>query len=225
VTDLAFNDIPLPFENIEINEKEQSPKLKTKKRKGGKSRQEEIEAFADALKRLISDYPPPESPSLPNSTDSSNTSSDTSQPNSRANVVDAIDGAVVAGKTPPASINGSGNDGAKHNNGDGNGRPPLHGSYTPHSLSTAVGSHPSDSNMLNQPLLSDSNFIRETRREIAAVSCEEGRLGSRNTVEPPKYEDKGVMVSPWMHQRATGGKLYGENGSKISTATKESKFL
>ncbi|KAM0260299.1 hypothetical protein ACHAQJ_002864 [Trichoderma viride] len=167
LADLAFNDIPLPYENTEASEKEQSSNFKTKELKKRKSRRDEIEVFADALKRLVADYPPPESPSLPNSTGISNTSNSTFQPIGRANVTDAIDDAVVAGKTYTTWHNGSSSGGVQHGNGDGNERPSPRGSHTPHS--------------------------------------------GRKTGEAPKYEDKGVMVSPSIHQRAKGDNSYGNS--------------
>ncbi|KAL6908713.1 hypothetical protein GGI43DRAFT_152809 [Trichoderma evansii] len=168
LADLAFNDIPLNHENVEIFERGHPSNLEPKQWTKRKSRQDEIKIFADALKQLIADYPPPESASPPNST-------------------------IVSSATCTQRINR-----------DNNQRPVPCGSHTPRSLS--IRSHPTAVN-------SSYNFAQEAQgrptaeQELAA--CEDHKPHGHNTVEFPKYEDKGVMVSPWMRQRAREDRPYG----------------
>ncbi|KAK6452303.1 hypothetical protein FP744_10008554 [Trichoderma asperellum] len=170
-SDLAFNDIPLNHENVETCEKGHPSNPEPKQRERRKSRQDEIKIFADALKRLIADYPPPKSASPPNRT-------------------------IVSSGACTQRING-----------DSNGRLLQRGSHTPRSLS--IRSHPT-------AVISSRNFTPEARgrpttdKELTAViSCEDHKPHGHEAIEPPRYEDKGIMVSPWMHQRAAENISYG----------------
>ncbi|PTB46597.1 uncharacterized protein TrAFT101_003952 [Trichoderma asperellum] len=171
LADLAFNDIPLNHENVETCEKGHPSKPEPKQRERGKSRQDEIKIFADALKRLIADYPPPKSASPPNRT-------------------------IVSSGACTQRING-----------DSAGRLLPRGSHTPRSLS--IRSHPTAVNSCRN-LTPEARGRPTTEKELTAViSCEDHKPHCHETVEPPKYEDKGIMVSPWMHQRAAENMSYG----------------
>lgn len=159
-------------ENVETCEKGHPSNPEPNQRKMKKSRQDEIKIFTDALKRLVADYPPPESASPSNSV-------------------------IVTSDTCTQRING-----------DNNERPLPRVSHTARSLS--IRSHPTAVN-------SDRNSTHEAQgrpskeQELtAAISCEDHKHHGRNTVEHPQYEDKGVMVSRWMHQGAKENISYGK---------------
>ncbi|PON27347.1 hypothetical protein TGAM01_v203728 [Trichoderma gamsii] len=167
--DLAFNDIPLNHEYVEKREKEHPPTLESKQRKKRDPRPDETKSFTDALKRLIADYPPPESASRPTST-------------------------VVSSVTC-----------MRRSDRDNNERPLQRDSHTPRShtpRSLSIRSHPTAVNS-SRSLIQKTQGRRTIEQDFTAVrSREDHTPNGRDTTGFPKYQDKGVMVSPWMHQRA-----------------------
>ncbi|UKZ63278.1 uncharacterized protein TrAtP1_004506 [Trichoderma atroviride] len=141
LADLAFNDIPLNHKNVEKRDKD-DPIPESKQRKKRNPRPDETKSFTGALKRLVADYPPPESASHPTGT------------------IDSSD------------------------DGNNNERPLQRGS----------------------------------QQDLTAVrSREDLTPNGQDAVDPHKYEDKGVMVSPWLHQRTRGNMPY-------STTTADHQF-
>ncbi|RFU74569.1 hypothetical protein TARUN_7674 [Trichoderma arundinaceum] len=195
------NERITPDEN-ERPEKEQSSNPNAERLERDKRRQDDIELFTNALRRLKADYPPPESPSPHKSRGIPITSGDNFQSIHPAHA--AIETIVIEKDS---------NSDTKHNE-DNNGGPPPDDNHT--SQSRSVRNHPttpetclSDSNTQKERFSLDRNIGQGTEKEYAtmqqglnhAASCQHAQPFSRDAVERPKYEDKGVMVSPWMHQR------------------------
>ncbi|KAH6606390.1 hypothetical protein Trco_005543 [Trichoderma cornu-damae] len=214
VVDLTFNAVP-PSDERKKNERAQFSDTKPEKLRRKRARQDEIEFFTNALKRLRADYPPSESPSPPKSSRNSMTSRGDFQPVHRA---DAVNDMTVGGETNTTPRHrGGGGSGtcscggrATHHIGGENELSPQHGSHASRGCSirsdpVAIEAHPSSSSssMLNTLLPPDGSFGGEIERESAtkqqgfeaAASCEQKKPPGRNAVEPPKYEDKGVMAS------------------------------
>lgn len=180
MADLAFNDIPLSHENVETCEKGHPSNSEPKQRKKRNPRPDETEIFADALKRLRADYPPPESVSRPTST-------------------------VVSTVTC-----------TRRSNGDNNELPLLRDSPTPRShtpRSLSIRNHPT-------AVRSSASLTQKTQRrhiieqDLAAVrSRREHTPNGQDTAGFPEYQDRGVMVSPWMHQQAGENLSYDMTGA------------
>ncbi|KAL7791012.1 hypothetical protein V8C37DRAFT_410605 [Trichoderma ceciliae] len=215
VANLVFNDVILRDEDVRQGEKEQLSIKKAKKLKREKKFQEEIDLSGRA---------------------SSNPPSADFQSFHGANTVDHI---TVAGKADITSCHGgSDNNGANQGIGDDSRSLPRHRSRTSHSgsicsLPAIIEPRFSDSNTLNKlPSSDNSNSRQDTQRNSTAdqkgvkatLGHEKRKLDSRDTIEPPKYEDKGVMVSPWIRQRTEERESNDKNSGDYQLWPKEMNF-
>ncbi|KAL7950602.1 hypothetical protein V8C42DRAFT_307004 [Trichoderma barbatum] len=218
VTDLVFNDIPSPDEGNKPNdnENERSSKPTTREAKGDINGQNEIEFLANALRRLKEAYPPPGSSNMHNSGATSIISTSDFHSVQRSTTIDAIDHDTAAGSSNTMLCHeDSGSGSAQYSAGCNNMPSPQHDSHEFHSrpvrsLSPTTAPPFSSLDMLNKSLPLNSNSSQEARslsttdkrgqQELKiGMNSDECRLGSGNPAKSAKYEDKGVMVSPWMH--------------------------
>ncbi|KAK4060526.1 uncharacterized protein Triagg1_10703 [Trichoderma aggressivum f. europaeum] len=196
LTDLVFNDIPLPDQGRTSTDNEQWEKTIARKSEG-------------------EDGPPLESPDTRDRRATSTTSPTYFQPIRRPITTDNINDEAVTGRANIIVCHrDDGSSGAKDCAGDNNKPTPKGDSFTLHirpiySLSPSTDPNLSDLNMLNTPFSSSDNSIQEAQGESAARhqaqntegNVDERNLGDSNQVKATKYRDMGVMVSPWMHHR------------------------
>ncbi|UKZ77649.1 hypothetical protein TrVFT333_005373 [Trichoderma virens FT-333] len=215
ITDLVFNDIPSPDEGRKAAESERSPERTARKPKGDVDRQSEIEILANALRRLEEDCPPLQPSNAHNSRATSITSSYDFQSIQRSITADSIDDETAALRANTMPRHGdSDSDGANDRLGGNNGSSPHRDNYKLHirsiySLSATTDPHSSDLVILDNVLPSDSRSIQEAQKESAArhrglearENSDERNLDSGTPTKPANYEDKGTMISPWIHQR------------------------
>ncbi|KAL7936057.1 hypothetical protein V8C35DRAFT_248342 [Trichoderma chlorosporum] len=215
ITDLVFNEIPSPGEGGKPTEDEEPSRPAAGKPKGDTSRQEEIELLSNTLRRLTEDYPPPNLSDTHSSRANSTTSCSDFQSIQLSTTYGGIRNRVATGKsdaTPRQREGASG--GAKDNGGEHNRPSSQHGNLRLHirsiySLPPTTEPYFSDVDMLQKPLPSNDGSIQWAQSESAArhqgltfgQSDNERSLGGHNPTKSVEYEDKGVMVSPWMHQR------------------------
>lgn len=100
----------------------------------------------------------------------------------------------------------------RRSNGDNNERPLPRGSHTPRShtpQSLSIRSHP-------MAVHTSRSFVQEAqgrpsteKESIPVIGREDLTPRGQDAVGSHKYEDKGVMVSPWLHQRTRENMPYG----------------
>lgn len=127
---------------------------------------------------------------------------------------------LIADYPPPISRSTS----ITRSNGDNNERPLPCGSPTPRGdtlRSSSVRSHPTAVN-------SSRSFKQKTQKrhnieqDFAAIrSREEHTSSGQDATGFPKYQDKGVMVSPWMHQRTSTDHELRQTGAESSNSGAE----
>ncbi|KAL7959994.1 hypothetical protein V8C34DRAFT_277982 [Trichoderma compactum] len=206
LTDLVFNDIPLPDRGRTPTDDEQWEKTIARKSEGE------------------------ESPDTRDRRATSTTSSSYFQPIRRPVTTDTINGEAVTGRANTTVCHrDDGSSGAKDCAGGNNNRPPpQRDSFTLHirpiySLSPSTDPYFYDLNMLNMPFSSNGNPIQKAQRESAARHQEqnnegngdERNLGDGNQVKATKYRDIGVMVSPRMHHRTNRHKSSDEEDHRL----------
>ncbi|KAL6868678.1 hypothetical protein J3F83DRAFT_710138 [Trichoderma novae-zelandiae] len=212
LADLVFNDIPLPDEDSEPIEREELSNLRSNKLKEEMTRREQIDYLTNALKRLKEDYPASE---YPVGRAISITSGGDYQSIQRSSTFGVIDDEVAVKEASPVPYHrGLDGGGAPDETGDSGALRSLHNNHELQSHSicsrSAINGAPSSDNTLNKSLPLDGDCRLEDQKRYPekqagpepTVSRDEVKSCSSQAVRPPNYQDKGIMVSPWMHQRA-----------------------
>ncbi|KAL7819722.1 hypothetical protein V8C26DRAFT_26079 [Trichoderma gracile] len=210
VADLVFNEIPVPDEDGEPSERKRSSDSSSKRTKDERARREDIEYLTNALKRLKEDYPVPDLLGSRSLSILSGGDFPSIRRSSTADIIDDVASAKEAGLMPAYGLNGGI---APDKAGDGDtvrSLPEGHEmqSHSAGSRATANEAHFFDSIAPRTPTrlngdsrLKDQKTAPGRQSELEPrVSRGELKSCGSQTVDILDYQDKGVMVSPWMCQ-------------------------